>query len=95
VEACGVKASAHEGKVAERVELTEHANAIDHDDIRTARRCVVESRACVRGAPAPFHDAVDVVLRWLMRGDDQSGSDPASTKRIERRKEHGFIRGPG
>ena len=91
-----VKAAADVRDVGERVQFAEHANAIDDDDVgvrpRGRRRRVARRRACARSPASTI--ASHVVDGRLVRRDDQSRVASAAAQRLERGKQHRFVRRP-
>ena len=73
VQSRGVESSADERDVGERVEIAEHADAVDEHDVGAPARAEAPSRAQRdRLALAPPLDRREVRRRRLVRRDDQS-----------------------
>ena len=93
VQAGRVKAAADERDVGERVEIAEHSDAIDHDDVRVARR-VVETIRAQRASLGPREQFGDVLFRRLVWRDDESHVDARAAQRFERGEQHRFVGWP-
>ncbi len=85
-----VKAAADERDVGERVKVAEHADPIDDDDVRVARRFVETIRA-QRTSLGPREQFGDVLFRRFVRRDDESHVYARAAQRVERGEQHRFV----